>query len=133
MYLPAFDADLSSTKRLRSVSSLPIGKSGLRLQWPPACVHTPCLLARVLNQNFVLNEGRLPVVPRYIFVLLIIPSLKHPLKFRIDHSIGRTHSRVLVITGMLARDCMNARSNLHVCPLPCSRREVGVAAAVRSG
>ena len=56
-------------------------QSGLRLQSPPACVHTPGLLAWVLTQNFVLNEGGLPVVPSYRFVLLILPSLKHHFKF----------------------------------------------------
>ena len=89
-------------------------------------------MAPLLTQKFVLNEGGLDVVPSYCFVLLIFPSLKQPFNFRIYHSIGRSHSRVLVITCMLARDCMNARSQLHVCPLACSRRAVYVAAAVRS-
>ena len=41
--------------------------------------------------------------------------------------------RVIVTTCVLARDCMNARSQLHVRPLACSRRAVGVAAAGISG
>ena len=136
LYPPAFTADLSSTVRLRSISTLPIGSiPSIRPVSTVAalCVHTPCLLAWVLTPNFVLDEGGLPVVPSDWFMLLILPSLEHPFRFRIDVSVRRTHSRVLVVTRMLARDCMNARSQLQVCPLACSPCAVGVAAAVKSG
>ena len=60
------------------------------------------------------------MVPSYCFVLLLLPSFKHPFEFRINHSIGRTHRRVLVITSMLARSYMYARLRVHAvqCALP---------------
>ena len=134
LYPPAFVADSSRSMRLRSISSLPIGS--IPSIGPSSTVAARLRAHAVPNGLGADSKFRLErewVTCGHCVVLLTLPSLEHFFKFRIDYSIGRTHIRVLVITCMLARDCMNARSQLHVCPLACSRRTVDVAAAVRSG